>query len=75
MPEPIATTDPMLEFKRELTDLINRHSIENYADMPDFIMAQMICDLIRFGIGPRVKATLRWYGVMDKISAFLEENQ
>ena len=74
MPEPIATTDPMLEFKRDLTDLINRHSIENYADMPDFIMAQMICDFIRFGIGPQVKATLRWYGVNKEPSDDTDES-
>jgi len=48
-------------FQEELTHLINRHSIENIADMPDFILADMICRMIE-AIGPKVKQTLDWHG-------------
>jgi hypothetical protein len=48
-------------FQEELTHLINRHSIENVADMPDFILADMICRMIE-AIGPKVKHTLDWHG-------------
>jgi len=49
------------DFKKELTKLINKHSIENYADMPDFIMAQMVCDFIET-TGASIKTTLDWHG-------------
>ena len=28
------------EFKRQLSDLINRHSLENLCDTPDYLLAQ-----------------------------------
>jgi len=51
----------MKNFEKELTSLINRHSIENVADMPDYLLAEMICRMIR-AIGPSVKNTLDWHG-------------
>jgi len=48
-------------FKKELEVLINRHSIENKADVPDFILAEMVCVFIR-SIGPQIKRTLDWHG-------------
>ena len=50
-----------LEFEKELTDLINSHSVENVCDVPDFILAGIICSFIR-GIGPHIKETLDWHG-------------
>jgi len=52
----------MEAFEKELEALINRHSIENEADMPDFLLAKMICDMVR-AMGPSIKRTLDWYGV------------
>ena len=49
------------EFEKELTHLINRHSIENEVDMPDFLLARMLCAMIE-SMGPTVKATLDWHG-------------
>jgi hypothetical protein len=49
------------EFEKELTHLINRYSIENMADMPDFLLARMLCAMIE-SMGPTVKATLDWHG-------------
>ena len=51
----------MEEFERQLTLLINRHSLENVADMPDYIMARMICRMIE-AMGPHIKETLDWHG-------------
>lgn len=53
--------ETMEEFEKELTTLINKHSIENAADAPDFILAGMICRMIE-AIGPSVKKTLDWHG-------------
>jgi len=43
------------EFAKELATLINRHNIENMADMPDFRLARMLCAMIE-SMGPTVKA-------------------
>lgn len=51
----------MEEFKKELESLINKHSIENMVDMPDFILASMICRMIE-AIGPSIKRNLAWHG-------------
>lgn len=51
----------MEEFEKELTHLINRHSIENVADMPDFLLAGMICRMVE-AMGPSIKKTLDWHG-------------
>jgi hypothetical protein len=51
----------MEAFEKELRHLINRHSIENVADMPDFLLARMICGMIE-AMGPSIKKTLDWHG-------------
>ncbi len=33
-------------FKRELQALINKHSLENAVDMPDYMLANHLCDQI-----------------------------
>lgn len=48
------------EFVEELRELLNRHSIEQVADVPDFILAEMICTFLL--IGPLIKKTLDWHG-------------
>ena len=32
----------MSEFKEELTSLINKHSVENHSNTPDFILVQFL---------------------------------
>lgn len=49
------------EFQRELCSLLNRHSIESECSMPDFLLAEMLCGVIR-AVGPKVKKTLDWHG-------------
>ena len=56
----------MEEFKKELEGLINKHSIENECDMPDFLLAEMIVNIIK-GIGVPIKTCLDWHGC-DSIS-------
>ncbi len=51
----------MSDFKTELTSLINKHSIENDVDMPDYILAEMICRFIE-AVGEPIKKTLDWHG-------------
>jgi len=48
-------------FQNELEQLINKHSIENECDMPDYLLAQMICNFIK-AIGKPIKDTLDWHG-------------
>ena len=51
----------MEAFEKELTELLNKHSIENVADMPDFLLARMICRMIE-AMGQIIKKTLDWHG-------------
>jgi len=51
----------MKKFEEELAGLINSHSIENLADMPDFMLAGMLCRMID-AIGPSIKRNLDWHG-------------
>ena len=51
----------MKEFQSELASLIGKHSIENKVDMPDFLLAALLCRVIE-AIGKPVKETLDWHG-------------
>jgi hypothetical protein len=57
----IGTKEIPNAFLNELTELINKHSIEAVADMPDFLLARMLCRIIN-AAGPCVKGTLDWHG-------------
>jgi hypothetical protein len=50
-----------LSFEIELCNLINKFSVENIANVPDFILASMICRMIE-AMGPKIKQTLTWHG-------------
>ena len=50
------------QFKKDLETLINKHSMENYWDMPDFIMAELITTFIAC-TGSPMKKNLDWHGV------------
>ena len=51
----------MKEFEKELESLINKHSIENECDIPDFLLASMICNYIRY-VASITKEVLDWHG-------------
>ena len=66
LPSQICTTrraggGEVTDFQKELEALINKHSIENRVDMPDFLLAEMICRFID-AVGEPVKRTLDWHG-------------
>lgn len=48
-------------FEQELAELLNKHNMENHADMPDFLLARMICQMIT-NCGPVIKKNLDWHG-------------
>jgi hypothetical protein len=45
----------MSEFRKELTDLINKHSMENESDTPDFMLA----------FNAVISTREKWYGGKD----------
>ena len=50
VPDDILDIDPTelnSEFERELTRLINRYSLENQSDSPDFVLAQFMTDCLK----------------------------
>jgi len=55
----------MQKFRMDLEKLINKHSIENAVDMPDFLLANMICRMIE-AMGPSIKQAFDWHGVDSK---------
>ena len=48
-------------FTSGLESLINLYSMENWCDVPDFILAEMITDFI-VTTGKSIKKTLTWHG-------------
>lgn len=48
-------------FQKELSDLINRYSLENYCDIPDFLLAELITSII-INSGFFIKKVLDWHG-------------
>lgn len=51
----------MTEFEKELGQLINKHSIENESDTPDFILASYLRKCLTI-FGSIVLARDDWYG-------------
>ena len=55
------TRPPLTAFEQEVRKLINRYSIENYSNTPDFILAEYLSlSLIAFNNATRQRE--RWYG-------------
>ena len=51
----------MSEFKKELESLINKYSLENGSDTPDFILAEYLENcLLNFDCAVRLRN--KWYG-------------
>lgn len=51
----------MSEFQKELSALINKHSLENLSDTPDFILAQYLADCLHaFNVATNQR--ISWYG-------------
>jgi len=50
----------MKHFKAELEDLINRHSMENGSDTPDFILAEYLSECLRI-FDRTIRSRENWY--------------
>lgn len=53
------------EFRKELERLINKYSMENGSDTPDFILADYLVACLD-AFDATVKAREKWYGRVDK---------
>lgn len=51
-------------FRTELQDLINRHSMENGSDTPDFLLAEYLTRMLEVFDGI-VSKRAKWYGHLD----------
>lgn len=49
------------DFRKELEQLINRHSVENNSNTPDFVLAGYLTDCLR-AFNFAVNYRDRWYG-------------
>ena len=61
------------EFEAELASLLNKYSMENYWDMPDFLMASMVTNFIT-ECGHTMKSNLDWHGADSVCHPKQEEN-
>lgn len=56
-----------IEFKKDLEQLINKHSMENGSNIPDFLLAEYLTNcLILFDNTNNNKN--KWYGIDNKIN-------
>lgn len=53
--------DPIINFRKDLEDLINRHSLENGSNTPDFILAEYLTDCLRT-FDQYINRRETWYG-------------
>ena len=49
------------QFRKELKDLLNKHSIENECGMPDFLLAEMIINHV-YAVRETIKKNQDWHG-------------
>ena len=55
----------MSGFREELTDLVNRHSMENGSNTPDYILAIFMCNCLK-AFDQAVTFRTDWYGEKGK---------
>jgi hypothetical protein len=57
-------------FEQDLCDIINRHSMENHSDTPDFILCEFLRkSLETFDVAVRLRE--RWYGREGELTVAL----
>jgi len=54
----------MSDFKKDLTEVINKHSKENESDTPDFILAEYLLDCLRL-FNSTFNTRKKWYEMGD----------
>jgi len=57
----MGTRDRYGEIKKDLEELFNNHSCEEWCDMPDFMMAEMVMAFL-VNCGSYIKQNLDWHG-------------
>jgi hypothetical protein len=62
MTQPTLPSDEASDFKRQLTALINRHSMENSSNTPDFILARYLGQALRAFDEATIQRD-QWYGI------------
>ena len=55
-----------MTFRKELEEVINRHSMENGSNTPDFILAEYLDDCLQ-NFDKTSRAREKWYGKELKI--------
>lgn len=53
------------DFERELTDIINKYSMENGSNTPDYILAGYITDCL-VAFNRAIVSRAGWYGRLDE---------
>ena len=63
----------MIEFRMELENLINNHSLEKNSDTPDFILAEYLTDCLET-FDKIIKKREKWYNRESKLSSLSNNN-
>jgi len=58
---PTVCIPPMEAFQKELEGLINNYSIENICDIPDYMLAEHICNYIKV-MADTINQRDKWFG-------------
>jgi len=61
-------------FEEELTNLINRHSMESCSDTPDFLLVRYLMDCLH-AYEATVVDNKYWHGGPNELAALREENE
>lgn len=59
-PEPLLTPSPQLSLEEEIREAVNRHSMENVSNVPDFILAHYLIGCLG-NFNEAVKRRTAWY--------------
>lgn len=51
-------------FRRDLAAVLNKYSLENGSNTPDFLLADYLIDCLR-ALDTAIRARGRWYGRLD----------
>ncbi len=73
MPKPkpyVHTAREVPDFEKDLEHLLNKHSMENGSNTPDFILASFLVKCLEVFDG-HVRWRQRWYGSKESVSAEL----
>jgi hypothetical protein len=67
-------TTNLEEFERELQGLINRYSIENMSDTPDFILAEYLVECLQ-NFSTITRKRSNWYSKGEKPKVYVTQGE